>query len=189
MGPLLADVGGIQQDFSGEFFLESETPGLLIRNVAADPPYGTYRVESDVVERSQRVPRGGCDAAACRIGERAGGVFQGVVGRRMVDIQSGQPGRLNVKAVVAPRAGAGGAAAWSRKVDTVSSANHEGMGQLIGKAETRRDGLMEGVVVVAVMGAGKDFGPMQCVKHSGHGKGRDGVWIQPVHAIEPLGAR
>ena len=60
---------------------------------------------------------------------------------------------------------------------------------MIGKAETRLDGLMESVVVVAVMGAGKDFGPMQCIKHSGHGKRRDGVWIQPVHAIEPLGAR
>src|SRR5437667_811816 len=189
MGPLLADVRGIQQYFSGEFFLESETPGLLIRNVPTDPLYRTYRVESDVVDRSEGAPRGRCDAAACRIGERAGGVFQGVVRGCMVDVQSGQPGRLNVEALVAPRAGAGGAAAWGRKVDTVSSANHKGMGQLIGKAEARLDGLSKRFVIVAGMGAGKDFGPMQCVKNSRHGERRDRIWIQPVHAIEPLGAR
>src|SRR3989442_14711344 len=100
MGPLLADVRGIQQYFSGEFFLESETPGLLIRNGPTDPFYRTYRVESDVVERSEGAPRGRVYAAACRIGERPGCVFLCVGRRCMVDVQSRQPARLKVEGLV-----------------------------------------------------------------------------------------
>src|SRR5437899_70879 len=108
MRSLLADVGGIQQYFSGEFFLESETPGLLIGNVPADLLYGSYCVESNVVERAERAARSRRNAARCRIDKRAGSVFQSVVRRCMIDIQSGQPGRLNVETLITPRAGAGG---------------------------------------------------------------------------------
>src|SRR5215467_5275039 len=54
MRSFFPDVGGVEQYLARQFLLESETPGLLVRNVAADALDGPHGVEADVVERTER---------------------------------------------------------------------------------------------------------------------------------------
>src|SRR5262245_30296230 len=108
---LLADIGHIEQHLAWKFLLESEAPGLLIRNALADFLDGSDRIEPDVVERAVIAAWSRRDPAISRCGKRTGSVFERVVWSGVVDIEGSDPGRLNVEALVAPRASPGRAAA------------------------------------------------------------------------------
>src|SRR5262249_868309 len=140
-------------------------------------------VKSDVVEGAERAARRGRNTAVRRVGERARRIFQRVIRRYVVDVQSCEPRRLNVEPLVAPRAGAGSTAARRGEVDSVTSADHKGMGQLIGEAETRLNRFVESIVVVAIVRIGEDLDSMQRVELAGHRKRRNRVGIKPVHAV------
>src|SRR6202035_1102995 len=174
MRTLLPDIVCVQQDFSRQFFLESEAPGLLIRSVPALALDRTHGRKYDVVERPQRIAGSRCDTAGKRRCELTGGVAQRVPGRGVVNIEGREPWRLNVISLEAPWTSSRSAAAWRGEINAIAAANHERVRQLIGKPEPWLDILVVGVVGVAITRTGKDFNTVQGRK-SGHLERRQGV--------------
>ncbi len=65
----------------------------------------------------------------------------------MIDVKSSQPGGLNIETLEAPRPCPRSAASRGRIVNAVSTPENKSMGHLIGKAEPRLDGVVEGVII------------------------------------------
>ena len=61
---------------------------------------------------------------------------------------------------------------------------------LIGEAKTRLKRLVEGIVIVAIAGASEYLAAFdRKVWETGRRQGVADIWIQPIHAVEPFGAR
>ena len=86
MGSFFTDVAGVEENFTGQLFLESEAPSLLVRCIQAATLYRSYGGETDVIEGPQTVSwRGRNSARKWRI-ELAGGITQGVPRRGVIEI-------------------------------------------------------------------------------------------------------
>src|SRR5215467_8911227 len=61
------------------------------------------------------------------------------------------------------------------------------MRQLVSEAETRLDGSVERIVVVAIVRVGKHLDALEGVKYSWYGQRRRRIRVEPVHAVITLG--
>src|SRR5437588_7916393 len=86
-------------------------------------------------------------------------------------IERWNPLGLLVETLIAPGAGSSGSGARLLEVNAVTSTNDQSMRQCIGKSETRLDGSVEGIVVVAILGTCKDLTAFECERR-GSGKYR-----------------
>ena len=102
---LFAYVGGVQHDSARQFLLPSKAPGLLVRNVLALSADRSNGSEPDVVESSQGIPGRWCNAACKRRREQTRSVTQRIPGCSVIDVQRGQPWRLDIVSLKAPRPG------------------------------------------------------------------------------------
>src|SRR5262249_10481666 len=79
-------------------------------------------------------------------------------------VECGQPGRLNIVTVVAPRACSSSAASRSGVIDAVTPANYSGMRQLIGKSKSWRDIAVIRVVVMPTLPVEEYFDSVQAAE-------------------------
>src|SRR5450432_3587517 len=132
----------------------------------ADGFHGPNSRKPDIVEGAKRAARGRSHSATGRIRKETGRIFQRVEGRGMIDIQCGQPGRLHVKSLEPPRTGSGRSTAGRREINSVTAPYHEGMGKLKCKSKPWLYGMIESVVIGAVLGVGKNLHTLQATEIS-----------------------
>ena len=142
MSAFLAQIRCIEQDFTGQRLLNSETPNLFIGCISTDAGNWPDRRETDVIQSAQRASGWLRDTVRGRIAQRAAGSPVS----NIIEVHR-DPRGLHIETLEAPRTRSGSAVSWSREKYPIAAAENCIVRQLICEPNARLYVFVVGVVV------------------------------------------